>query len=285
MKPSPAKSLKKEEPLSGWRILTTRASKQSGGLAGPLRDLGAEVIEIPTIEIKPPRSFKAIDASLKKISQFDWLILTSVNGVEALFARLPKLNITAQSLLHLQIAAIGPATKKEIESHGLPVTVTPEKYVAESVVEALKGKTEGKRVLLVRAKVARDVLPTKLRKSGARLTIAEAYETHVPKGSRARLNQLFSNDSARPDIVTFTSSSTATNFFELLDKEHYHGLREIWLASIGPVTSDTLRKSGFKPNIEALDYTMEGLALAIAKRVLHQSGGETPTPPAGRRRS
>lgn len=285
MTPSPAKSVKKEEPLSGWRILTTRASKQAGGLARPLRDLGAEVIEIPTIEIKPPSSFKALDAALNKISQFDWLILTSVNGVEALFARLAKTNITAQSLMHLEIAAIGPATRKEIERHGLQVRVTPEKYVAESVVEALKGKTEGKRVLLVRAKVARDVLPTELRKAGAKLTVAEAYETHVPKGSRARLNQLFSNHSARPDIVTFTSSSTATNFFELLDKEHYHGLREIWLASIGPVTSDTMRRSGFKPNIEALDYTMEGLALAIAKHVLHQSGGETPVRPARGRRS
>ncbi|MGC2694692.1 MAG: uroporphyrinogen-III synthase [Candidatus Angelobacter sp.] len=260
--------MKQEAPLTGWRILTTRASKQSGGLAGPLRELGADVIEIPTIEIKPPRSFKALDTALKKISQYDWLILTSVNGVEALFARLRKLSISPEKLKHLQVAAIGPATQREIENYGLTVAVTPEKYIAESVIEALKGKTEGKRVLLVRAKIARDILPKELRKAGAKLVVAEAYETHVPKGSRAKLNQLFSNHSARPDIVTFTSSSTVTNFFELLNKEHYHGLREIWLASIGPVTSETVRKSGFKPNIEALDYTMEGLALAIAKHVL-----------------
>jgi uroporphyrinogen-III synthase len=258
----------KEEPLSGWRILTTRASKQSCGLAGPLREMGAEVIEIPTIQIKPPRSFKSLDAALGKIANYDWLILTSVNGVEALFARIKKLRIAPAELMHLQVAAIGPATKREIEDHGVEVTVTPERYIAESVVQALKGKTEGKRVLLVRAKVARDVLPTELRKAGAKVDVAEAYETHVPVGAKAKLNRLFVNDSSRPDIVTFTSSSTATNFLDLLVKEHYHALREIWLASIGPVTSATLQQAGFKPNIEAKEYTMEGLALAIAKHVL-----------------
>ena len=263
-----AKAGQSEEPLGGWRILTTRASKQSGGLAEPLREMGAEVIEIPTIEIKPPASYKALDAALKNIAKYDWLILTSVNGVEALFARLKKARIATERLRHLQLAAIGPATKREIEGHGLQVAVTPDRYVAEAVVEALKGKTKGKRVLLVRAKVARDVLPIELRKTGARVDVAEAYETHVPKGSKAKLNRLFANSSSRPDIVTFTSSSTATNFLSLLEKDHWHSLREIWLASIGPVTSDTLRQAGFKPNIEAVEYTMEGLALAIAKHVL-----------------
>jgi uroporphyrinogen-III synthase len=259
---------KKEEPLSGWRILTTRASKQAGGLARPLRELGAEVVEIPTIEIKPPRSFKALDAALGKIGDYDWLILTSVNGVEALFARAKKLHIQPARLKHLQIASIGPATQREIEAHDLQVAVTPEEYIAESVVEALKDRTKGKRVLLVRAKVARDVLPVELRKAGAKVDVAEAYETHVPGGAKAKLNRLFVSDSTRPDIVTFTSSSTATNFFSLLEKEHYHAVREIWLASIGPVTSATLQQLGFKANIQAMEYTMEGLALAIAKHVL-----------------
>jgi uroporphyrinogen-III synthase len=259
---------KKEEPLSGWRVLTTRASRQSGGLAEPLREMGAEVVEIPTIEIKPPASYKALDAGLANIAKYDWLILTSVNGVEALFARLKKLRIASASLAHLQVAAIGPATQREIEKQGVKVAVTPDRYVAEAVVEALTGRTEGKRVLLVRAKVARDVLPTELRKAGAKVDVAEAYETHIPKGAKEKLNRLFCNDSLRPDIVTFTSSSTATNFLALLEKDHWHGLREIWLASIGPVTSDTLRQAGFKPNIEAVEYTMEGLALAICKHVL-----------------
>jgi uroporphyrinogen-III synthase len=261
-------SAKNEEPLSGWRILITRASKQSGGLAAPLREMGAEVIEIPTIAIRPPSSCKSLDAALKNITRYDWLILTSVNGVEALFARLKKLRIARERLAHLQVAAIGPATRREIESQGLRVAVTPDRYVAEAVFEALRGKTAGKRVLLVRAKVARDILPIELTKNGAKVDVAEAYETYVPKGAKAKLNRLFSNDSSRPDIVTFTSSSTATNFLSLLEKDHWHGLREIWLASIGPVTSDTLRQAGFKPNIEGLEYTMEGLALAICKHVL-----------------
>lgn len=262
--------MKKDDaaPLNGWKILTTRASKQSGGLAKPLRDMGAEVIEIPTILIKPPKSFKALDTALDRIEQYDWLILTSVNGVEALFARFKKLGIALGMLKRLQVAAIGPATKREIEERGLQVTVTPERYIAESVVEALKGKTEGKRVLLVRAKVARDVLPTELKKAGARVDVAEAYETHVPKAAKSKLNRLFVSNATRPDIVTFTSSSTATNFLDLLAKDHYPALREILLASIGPVTSATLTQAGFKPNIEAREYTMEGLAQAIAKHVL-----------------
>jgi uroporphyrinogen-III synthase len=260
-------SATKQEPLSGWRILTTRASRQSGGLARPLRELGAEVVEVPTIEIRPPRSYKALDSALRNIGTYDWLILTSVNGVEALFARLRKLRMQKSKLAHLQIAAIGPATKREIENHDLEVAVTPEKYIAESVVEALKGKTAGKRVLLVRAKVARDVLPTELRKAGAKLDVAEAYETHVPAGAKAKLNRLFAVDASRPDVVTFTSSSTAANFLELLAKEHYESLRDIVLASIGPITSATLTQAGFRPEVEAKEFTMAGLVQAIADLV------------------
>jgi len=249
-------------------VLVGRAKHQAGALSAELKKRGAQVVEIPFIEIRQHKSFKPLDAAVKNLDTYDWLILTSVNGVEALFSRLKKLRIPPAKLAHLQVAAIGPATQREIENHGLKVTVTPEKYVAESVVDALKDRTQGKRVLLVRAKVARDVLPNELKKAGAKVDVAEAYETHVPKGAKAKLNRLFSNDSSRPDIVTFTSSSTATNFLALLEKDHWHGLREIWLASIGPVTSDTLRHAGFKPNIEALEYTMEGLALAIAKHVL-----------------
>jgi uroporphyrinogen-III synthase len=258
-------SVPKDKPLSGLRILTTRAGRQSGGLARPLRDLGAEVIEIPTIEIKPPRSYEALDSALRKISRYDWLILTSVNGVEALFGRLDELGMSGKDLEHLQIAAIGPATRREIEKHGLKVRVTPEKYVAESVVEALEARTAGKRVLLVRAKVARDVLPNELRKTAAQVDVVEAYETHVPADAKIKLNRLFANSASLPDVVTFTSSSTAVNFLELLEKDHYSSLREIKLASIGPVTSATLTKAGFKPNIEAREYTMEGLAAAIAE--------------------
>lgn len=257
------------QPLHGWRILTTRASKQSGGLAAPLRELGADVIEVPTIEINPPSSYEPLDSALKKIKDYDWLVLTSVNGADAVFARLKELGMEASDLKHLDIAAIGPATKKAIEAQHLKVTVTPDKYIAESVIEALRGKTEGKRVLLARAKVARDILPSELKKAGVLLEVVEAYETKVPAGAQAQLQKLFSSRSQRPDIVTFTSSSTATNFLNLLgnDNDQQQALKEVHLASIGPVTSNTLREAGFPPAIEAREYTMQGLVVAITEYV------------------
>ncbi|MBZ5523644.1 MAG: uroporphyrinogen-III synthase [Acidobacteriia bacterium] len=254
---------KKTKALAGRRVLVTRARKQSVGLSRPLRALGAKVVEIPTIEIKAPRSYTPLDSALRKILEYDWLILTSVNGVEALFARLKKLRISVDQLRRLQVAAIGPATRQAIEDHGIAVAVTPPKYIAEAVVEALRGHTEGKYVLLVRAKVARDVLPTELRKAGAAVDVVEAYETHVPRGAATRLKKLFTARN-KPHVITFTSSSTATNFLGLMGKNATKLLEGVCLASIGPVTSATLKQAGFPPAIEAREYTMKGLVEAIA---------------------
>jgi uroporphyrinogen-III synthase len=256
-----------DQPLTGWRVLNTRAKAQSAALSNLLRQRGADVIEIPTIEISPPRSYTPLDSALKKIAEYDWLILTSVNGVDAVFSRLKQLNVSTDTLKHLQIAAIGPATRKAIERQGFAVAVTPSKYIAEAVVDALRGKTEGKKILLARAKVARDVLPNELRKTAAQVDVAEAYETKAPAVAKAKLQKLFSSVDNRPDVVTFTSSSTAANFLNLLDKKHQSALREIWLASIGPVTSKTLREAGFPPTVEAREYTMNGLVLAIVEQV------------------
>lgn len=255
------------KPLHGYRILTTRASKQSGGLARPLRELGAEVIEIPTIEIRPPRSYERLDDALHAIAGYDWLILTSVNGVDPLFSRLKKLRMSASQLGHLQIAAIGPATRREIEARGLKVAVTPEKYIAESVVDALRGRVEGRRVLLVRAKVARDVLPVELRKTGAHVDVAVAYETKIPAQAKSRLKRLFARPEGRPHVATFTSSSTASNLLALLGNGSRNLLEGVRLASIGPVTSATLREAGFDPAIEAREYTMAGLVAAIVESI------------------
>lgn len=265
MKKAASTSNAKSKSLAGYRVLITRAAKQSGGLSGPLTKLGAKVIAIPTIEITPPGSYAPLDAALRNHHKYDWLILTSVNGVEAMFARLRRLRISPTKLQHLKVAAIGPATRDEIERRGLNVSVTPEKYIAEAVVQSLHNKTKGKRVLLVRAKVARDVLPNELRKAGAKVDVVEAYETNVPAGAKAKLNRLFAVESTRPHIVTFTSSSTARNFLDLLEKEHYEDLRSVVLASIGPVTSSTLEQAGFKPSVEAKEYTMQGLVEAIAE--------------------
>ena len=262
------------KPLQGWRVLITRASKQADGLAEPLRELGAQVIEVPTIEIEPPRSYVPLDQALRQIDQYDWLILTSVNGAEALFERLKKLKLSKVRLKHLQVAAIGPATQKAIESQGLKVQVTPEKYIAESVVEALRGKTKGKRILLVRARIARDVLPIELKKSAAVVDVIEAYETKIPAGARQKLEKIFAGKGNRPDVITFTSSSTVNNFLGLLGDNPEKLLQGVHMASIGPVTSGTLKKAGFKPSIEAQEYTMQGLVEAIVEKKRTAQGNQ-----------
>jgi len=255
------------KPLAGRRVIVSRAKDQAGKLASALREQGAIVTAIPFIEIRKPKSFKPLDAALREVLEYDWLILTSVNGVKALFDRLAHLKMEVGWLAHLHIAAIGPATQKEIEKYGLDVHVVPDEYVAESVVKALRRKTEGRRVLLVRAKVARDVIPTELGKAGAAVDVVEAYETVVPKASRTKLLAALKSKKQRPDVITFTSSSTARNFLELVGREvAYSGLLDgVNLASIGPVTTATLKELDLTPSIKAKEYTIPGLVEAIGK--------------------
>lgn len=292
---------KSSKPLIGTRILIGRAKHQAGSLSAELRKLGAEVIEIPFIEIRKPRSFRPLDSALKRLSSYDWLILTSVNGVEAMWARLEKLLRRNQKSdykgagagpslalelpwksgasaprsrpkkeeclaaeAHLRIAAIGPATKKALEERGLPVDVVPDQYVAESVVSSLKSEVKGKRVLLIRAKVARDVIPRDLRKAGAQVDVVEAYETVIPKSSRGELQAVLHDPRKRPHLVTFTSSSTVKNFIQLLGRNRAN-LEGILTASIGPVTSATLRENKLAVDIAAREFTIPGLIAAIVE--------------------
>ncbi|MFZ0585050.1 MAG: uroporphyrinogen-III synthase [Candidatus Sulfotelmatobacter sp.] len=252
--------------LSGVRVLVGRARHQASALSSELRKLGATVLEIPFIEIRKPRSFKPLDSALTNLDGYDWLILTSVNGVQALWERLAKLSMPKAGLKRLNIAAIGPATKKAIEQRGIEVDVVPTEYVAESVVCSLRRRVKGKRVLLVRAKIARDVIPRELRKAGAHVDVVEAYETIVPISSRPRLRSLLGNPRRRPHVVTFTSSSTVRNFVTLLGPRNakLHGIR---LASIGPVTSATLRELGMRADIEAKEFTIPGLVEAIVRAI------------------
>jgi uroporphyrinogen-III synthase len=259
------------KPLSGCRILVSRAKKQAGALSSSLKDLGCEVIEIPFIEIRKPSSYKPLDTVLKNVGEYDWLILTSVNGVDAMFERMKKLKLAASALEHLKIAAIGPATKSAIEKQELTVTATPKEYVAESVVNMLQTQVKGKRVLLVRAKVARDVIPRELRKAGATVDVIEAYETVAPKSSEQKLRALLKSN-RKPHAITFTSSSTVKNFVGLLGLRSAraalkksapnHGIHS---ASIGPVTSATLREFSLSVDIEAKSYDIPGLVAAIVE--------------------
>jgi len=257
------------KPLHQVRVLVGRARHQAGSLSRELRKLGAEVLEVPFIEIRKPRSFRPLDSALKNLDRYEWLILTSVNGVEAMWERLAKLRLNKKSLRHLKISAIGPATKKAIEERGVKVHVVPKEYVAESVVKSLRKRVKGKRILLVRAKVARDVIPRELKKAGAQVDVFEAYETVVPKSSRTRLRTALRRAKTRPDVITFTSSSTVRNFVALLgagrrpSKKRPEILEGITFASIGPVTSATLRELHLEVDVEAQQYTIPGLIDAI----------------------
>ncbi len=269
-------NLTSNHSLSGIRVLVGRARHQAGALSNELRRRGAEVIEVPFIEIRKPRSFKPLDIALKNLDSYDWLILTSVNGVEAMWNRLKKIRVIPAEGQLPHIAAIGPATRKAIEQRGAKVDVVPKEYVAESVVRSLKNKVKGKRVLLVRAKIARDVIPRDLRKAGAQVDVVEAYETVVPRSSRASLRATLKNPKKRPDVVTFTSSSTVRNFMNLVGSRGTAELlpairgrgrprHTILMASIGPVTSSTLREHGLSVDIAAKEFTIPGLVAAIER--------------------
>jgi uroporphyrinogen-III synthase len=255
--------MKTKQSLAGLRVLVGRARHQASALSAGLRALGAEIIEIPFIEIRKPRSYKLLDSALKHLDEYDWLILTSVNGVDALWERATKLKVSKKQFKQLQIAAIGPATSKRIEKHGLKVDIVPEEYVAESVVKSLREQIRGKRVLLARARIARDVIPRELRKLGAQVDVVEAYETVIPKSSRSRLRAVLKDPRRRPNVITFTSSSTVKNFVALVDKPLRSTFAGIQFASIGPITSSTLRDLVLRVDIEAKDYTIPGLVKAV----------------------
>jgi uroporphyrinogen-III synthase len=269
---------KSNAPLEGWRILVSRAREQAGALSEGLRALGAEVSEIPFIEIRPPRSYKSLDESLKLVGEYEWLILTSVNGVRAMFDRMALLNIPKRMLSHLNIAAVGPATRAAIEREGLKVAVTPKEYVAESIIESLSDKIHGKRVLLCRAKIARDVIPNELRRMGTFLDVVEAYETVIPQSSRVELRAALRDAQRRPHFITFTSGSTVKSYVALLGIRSGRSrlVEGVLNASIGPVTTETLRQFELSVDVQAAEYTIPGLIEAIVRRAGAGSRSDEP---------
>lgn len=264
---SESEAARTARPLEGKRIIVTRAHHQAADFVRELEALGATVIRIPTIEIRPPQSFQPLDKALAIIRKYDWLILTSVNGVHALKKRLEKASLPASALRHLSIAAIGPATAAEIERLGLRVACTPEEYVAEGVVSALRDQISGKNVLLVRAKVARDVIPRELRSAGAEVEVVEAYETVVPVNAAKKLQEQIADSRLQADAITFTSSSSARNFAAILPSgaSPKQLLQGVSVASIGPVTTATLQEIGITGCLQAVTYTVPGVVDALVR--------------------
>src|ERR1700722_795695 len=167
-------------PLSGRRIVVTRAQRQSGGLRERLEKQGAEVLLLPTVEISPPESYETLDDALRDGKRFAWLVVTSANAVRVLGERLTEIGLSSESLAHLHFAAVGPSTAEAMRTLGLKVDVVPEQCVGEALADALKDRVRGQRVLLVRAAVARDVVPDALIAAGAQVTVADAYRTVIP---------------------------------------------------------------------------------------------------------
>jgi len=252
-------------PLTGRRIVITRRREQAGGLRRALEVRGASVIELPTIELAPPKSWRPLDEALARIGRFDWVIFTSVNGVERFLARMKKHGLEPRALRIANLAAIGPATARALRQFGLRATVVPDEFRAEGLLAALRGQRwRGKKVLLARAAAAREILPRELRQRGARVDVVPVYRTVVPAASRRRAQALFKG--RKPEAITFTSSSTARNFCSLLGRSRaQRALRGVAVATIGPVTSRTARALGLQVKVEAKTFTVAGLVQALTR--------------------
>jgi uroporphyrinogen III methyltransferase/synthase len=247
-------------PLFGRTIVVTRARSASSDFAADLRRLGADAIEFPTIEKVAPKSFAALDKAIARLDSFDWIIFTSANGVESFIERLKSLGRDIRDLGRASIAAIGPATAARLADYALRVSAVPDEYRAEAIISAIGARQiRGKRFLIPRAEVAREVLPETLRAKGAKtVEVAPAYRTVKPKGAHAeRMRELIASGAI--DLVTFTSSSTVTNFCDLIGAPA-KGLRA---AAIGPITAATARERGFKVVVSPREYTIPALTEAI----------------------
>ncbi len=241
--------------------MITRDRSQAGDLAARLHALGAEAIEFPVIEIRPPLDPEPLDRAIASLEQYDWLIFTSANGVRYFMERLDRSNRDLRAL-RARLCAIGPATRAALEKLHLKVDLMPPEYVAESLVAAFAEiDLAGQKVLLPRAAVARDIVPVELASRGAQVDVVEAYRTGVPPDAESRAAAIF-HGTRKPDWVTFTSSSTVKNFLAVAGREALEGVRAV---SIGPVTTATLRMHGIEPAAEASPYTMEGLVNAILR--------------------
>ena len=250
-----------QRPLFSKRIVVTRTRRQASTLSSALRTLGADVFDLPTIRIEPPENLREFAELVQDAHRYDWLVFTSANGVTAFFEMFFKLYNDAREIGGVRIAAIGPATASRVRDFHLKVELQPAEFIAEAIVAALQkeGSVENQRILLARAAQARDVLPRELTRLGAIVDEAIAYRT-VPEtedisGAQAR----FKSEGA--DLITFTSSSTVENFMAL--KLPWPG--NLKTASIGPITSATMRELGLKVDVEAKQYDIPGLIEAIRR--------------------
>jgi uroporphyrinogen III methyltransferase / synthase len=254
-------------PLSGRRIVVTRARAQASEFAAALEALGAEVVQFPVIRIAPAADPEPLRRAAAQAGSFDWIVFTSANGVERFWYALSEQKCDARTLGGVRVCAIGPATAAELERRGVVPDLVPDEFVAESAVRALlaAAPVHGARILLPRAEVARSVLPDSLRSAGAEVVEVVAYTTEQDGSGAERVRAML--DRGEIDAVTFTASSTVRNFVELVGAE----IGRAKVASIGPVTSATARELGLPVDVEAAEFTTPGLVQAL--RDLLAAGG------------
>lgn len=247
-------------PLLGKGVVVTRAREQASGLLEQLRELGACCFEFPTIEIQPLPDYSGVQEAITALSGYDWLVFTSVNGVRYFWMELERTGLDARALGGRLVAAIGPATAEALEQRGIRPDFVPDKYVAESVVQGLlKLGARGKKVLIPRAMVAREVLPRELEKAGARVDILPVYQTGLAQKSGLEILEPLQDGQVH--YITFTSSSTVENFFSLVQPGEIadHQKKGLKLVCIGPVTAGTLQGFGLQADISPENYTIPGL--------------------------
>lgn len=255
-------------PLFGKRMVVTRPREQAGELVEALEQLGATVIEAPTVRIVPPADYAPLDEACASVGTYDWLVFTSVNGVDYFFQRLQLSPLDVRGLAGVRLCAIGPGTAERLARHGLKVDLMPSEYRAEAVVEALRatGDLTGTRFLLPRADIAREVLAEELRRSGAEVTEVTAYRS-VPVDTDENEPDIYRMllDKA-VDVMTFTSASTVRNFVRRYGQEAVADLlRSVAIASIGPVTAEAAQQCGIRTSIMPQEYTIPGLVKAIVE--------------------
>jgi uroporphyrinogen III methyltransferase/synthase len=258
-------------PLFGKRVVVTRARSQASDLVFRLHSMGADVVELPTISLEPLDDYSALDAALDKLPKYDWVVFTSVNAVDFFMDRLFH---SPHDLRDFQakICAIGSTTREMIESLHLKVDLMPEDSSSEGVAAAFSANYDlkGASVLLPRAQSAREVIPDSLRGMGAHVDIVDAYRNVIPDSSREHARELF-NSNKKPDWIIFSSSSAVKNLLAMVDAGTLAGVR---IASLGPVTSRTVRMHGLEVSCEAKQASMEALVDAIADHCGKEGGKE-----------
>ena len=262
-------------PLFGRRVLVTRTREQAGVLSAALAEAGAEVIECPAIRLVDPPTWEPVDAAIARLETYQWLVLTSVNGVERFFARLDASGRDVRALHRARIAAIGPETARALARRHLRADVVPDEFRAEGLLSSLAGTdVRGQRFLMPRAAGARAILPDELRRAGAEVDEVITYATAVPEESVARLRATL--DSGPLDVLTFTSSSTVTSFLALLDRaapdDGRARIAGATVACIGPITAATAKEKGLRVDAVPEKYTIP----ALVEAVVASAGGPKP---------